>query len=152
MLAAAPVVEELITAAQKLRVLVTSRSPLHIYGEYEFPVPTLALPDLQSGTSREILATNPTIALFMARAVAVKPNFELTEENARAVATICTRLDGLPLAIELAAALSKWLSPCAMQSRLESSLQLLTGGAKDLPMLPHTRRRTIEFIYALLGA
>src|SRR6202047_4781059 len=93
MLAAGPVVAEFNNTPQKLRVLVTSRAPLHIYGEYEFPVPTLALPDLQSGTSREILATNPTIALFMARAVAVKPNFELTEENARAVATICTRLD-----------------------------------------------------------
>src|ERR1700693_5209331 len=151
MLAAAPLVAELITAAQKLRILVTSRAPLHIYGEFEFPVPTLALPDLQSGTSREILATNPTIALFMARAVAVKPNFELTEENARAVASICTRLDGLPLAIELAAARIKLLSPSAMQSRLESSLQLLTGGAKDLPMRQQTLRRTMDWSYDLLS-
>jgi len=151
MLAAAPVVAELITVVHKLRVLVTSRAPLHIYGEYEFPVPTLALPDLQSGTSREILSKNPTIALFMARAVAVKPNFELTEENARAVATICTRLDGLPLAIELAAARIKLLSPSAMQSRLESSLQLLTGGAKDLPMRQQTLRGTIDWSYDLLS-
>jgi predicted ATPase len=151
MLSAAPVIAELITAAQKLRVLVTSRAPLHIYGEYEFPVPTLALPDLQSGTSREALATNPTVALFLARATAVKPNFELTEENARAVATICTRLDGLPLAIELAAARIKLLSPSAMQSRLESSLQLLTGGAKDLPKRQQTLRGTIDWSYDLLS-
>jgi predicted ATPase len=151
MLAAAPVVAELITAVHKLRVLVTSRAPLHVYGEYEFPVPPLALPDLQSGTSREILSKNPTIALFMARAVAVKPNFELTEENAQAVATICTRLDGLPLAIELAAARIKLLSPSAMQLRLESSLQLLTGGPKDLPMRQQTLRRTIDWSYDLLS-
>lgn len=151
MLAAAPVVAELITVAHKLRVLVTSRAPLHIYGEYEFPVPTLALPDLQAGTSREILSKNPTVALFMARAVAVKPNFELTEENAQAIATICTRLDGLPLAIELAAARVKLLSPSAMQSRLESSLQLLTGGAKDLPMRQQTLRGTIDWSYDLLS-
>ncbi len=151
MLAAAPVVAELITVAHKLRVLVTSRAPLHIYGEYEFPVPTLALPDLHAGTSREMLSKNPTVALFMARAVAVKPNFELTEENAQAVATICTRLDGLPLAIELAAARIKLLSPSAMQSRLESSLQLLTGGAKDLPMRQQTLRGTIDWSYDLLS-
>lgn len=152
MLPAAPMVAELITATQHLRVLVTSRAPLHIYGEHEFPVPALALPDLQSGTSREALATNPTVALFMARAVAVKSNFELTEQNARAVATICTRLDGLPLAIELAAARIKLLSPSAMQSRLEGSLQLLTGGAKDLPMRQQTLRATIDWSYDLLSA
>jgi predicted ATPase len=151
LLTAAPVVSELITAAQKLRVLVTSRAPLHIYGEFEFPVPTLALPDLQHGTSRSILSKNPTVALFMARAVAIKPNFELTDENARAVATICTRLDGLPLAIELAAARIKLLSPSAMQSRLESSLQLLTGGAKDLPMRQQTLRATMDWSYDLLS-
>src|SRR6202166_600993 len=151
MLTAAPVVSELISAAQKLRVLVTSRAPLHIYGEFEFPVPTLALPDLQHGTSRSILSQNPTVALFMARAVAIKPNFELTDENARAVATICTRLDGLPLAIELAAARIKLLSPSAMQSRLEGSLQLLTGGAKDLPMRQQTLRATMDWSYDLLS-
>jgi predicted ATPase len=151
MLSAAPVVSELITAAQKLRVLVTSRAPLHIYGEFEFPVPTLALPDLQHGTSPSIFLQNPAIALFMARAVAIKPNFELTDENARAVATICTRLDGLPLAIELAAARIKLLSPSAMKSRLESSLQLLTGGAKDLPMRQQTLRATMDWSYDLLN-
>jgi predicted ATPase len=151
LLTAAPLVSELITAAQKLRALVTSRAPLHIYGEFEFLVPTLALPDLQHGTSPSILLQNSTIALFMARAVAIKPNFELTDENARAVATICTRLDGLPLAIELAAARIKLLSPSAMQSRLESSLQLLTGGAKDLPMRQQTLRATMDWSYDLLS-
>jgi predicted ATPase len=151
MLAAAPVVAELISVAHKLRVLVTSRAPLHIYGEYEFPVPTLALPDLQSGMSREMLSKNPTVALFMARAIAVKPNFELTNDNVRAVANICTRLDGLPLAIELAAARIKLLSPSAMHSRLESSLQLLTGGAKNLPMRQQTLRGTIDWSYDLLS-
>jgi len=151
LLTAAPLVSELITAAHKLRVLVTSRAPLHIYGEFEFPVPTLALPELQHGTSPTILSQNPTIALFMARAVAIKPNFALTDENARAVATICTRLDGLPLAIELAAARIKLLSPSAMQSRLESSLQLLTGGAKDLPMRQQTLRATMDWSYDLLS-
>jgi predicted ATPase len=151
LLTAAQLVSELITAAQKLRVMVTSRAPLHIYGEFEFPVPTLALPDLQHGTSPSILLQNSTIALFMARAVAIKPNFELTDENARAVATICTRLDGLPLAIELAAARIKLLSPSAMQSRLESSLQLLTGGAKDLPMRQRTLRAIMDRSYDLLS-
>ena len=94
---------------------------------------------------------NPAIALFLERAVAVKPNFELTEENARAVATICTRLDGLPLAIELAAARIKLLSPAAMQARLESRLQLLTGGAKDLPLRQQTLRGTIDWSYGLLS-
>src|ERR1700737_858838 len=151
MLAAAPVVAELITVAPRLRILVTSRAPLHIYGEHEFPVPTFALPDLQRGTSREMLATNPAIAFFRPRAVAVKPNFEPPAENGRAVATICTRLDGLPLAIELAAARIKLLSPSAMKSRLESSLQLLTGGAKDLPVRQQTLRGATDWSYDLLS-
>jgi predicted ATPase len=151
MLAAAPAVAELITIAPKLRVLATSRAPLHIYGEHEVPVPSLALPDLQSTMSLQALLKNPAIALFLERAVAVKPNFELTEENALAVATICTRLDGIPLAIELAAARIKLLSPSAMQARLESRLQLLTGGAQDLPVRQQTLRGTIDWSYDLLS-
>ncbi|HEY2351286.1 MAG TPA: protein kinase [Candidatus Acidoferrum sp.] len=150
MLAAAPAVAELLTIAPKLKVLVTSRSPLHIYGEHEFPVPPLPLPDLQSPAPLPQLSSNPTVALFLERARAVKPNFELTEENALAVATICTRLDGLPLAIELAAARIKLLSPSQMEARLESSLQLLTGGAKDLPVRQQTLRGTIDWSYGLL--
>jgi predicted ATPase len=150
-LSAAPAVAELITTAPKLKLLVTSRSRLHIYGEHEYPVPPLALPDLRASLSPKVLAKNPTIALFLERAVAVKPNFELTVENALAVATICTRLDGLPLAIELAAARIKLLSPAQMQSRLESRLQLLTGGAKDLPLRQQTLRGTIDWSYGLLS-
>ena len=151
LLPAAAAVAELLTVAPKLKALVTSRAPLHIYGEREFPVPSLALPDLRSAISLQVLSKNPAIALFLERAAAVKPNFELTEENALAVATICTRLDGLPLAIELAAARIKLLSPSAMQARLESSLQLLTGGAKDLPLRQQTLRGTIDWSYGLLS-
>jgi predicted ATPase len=148
---AAQTVAELISSAEELKVLVTSRSPLHIYGEREFPVPPLGLPDLGATISVRALARKPAVALFLERAVAVKPNFELTEENALAVATICNRLDGLPLAIELAAARIKLLSPSAMQTRLESRLQLLTGGAKDLPVRQQTLRGAIDWSYGLLN-
>ncbi len=151
LLGAASAVAELLSIAAKLKFLVTSRSPLHVYGEHEFPVPSLVLPDLESSRALPVLAKNPSIALFLQRAAAVKPNFELTEENAVAVATICKRLDGLPLAIELAAARIKLLSPSAMQTRLESSLQLLTGGAKDLPVRQQTLRGTIDWSYGLLN-
>ncbi len=151
LLAAAPAVAELLTIAPKLKVLVSSRAPLHIYGEHEFPVPPLALPDLQTTRSLQVLSRNPAIALFLERAAAVKPNFQLTQENALAVATICTRLDGLPLAIELAAARIKLLSPSAMQARLESRLQLLTGGSKDLPLRQQTLRGAIDWSYGLLS-
>ncbi len=150
LLAAAPAVAELLAVAPQVKALVTSRAPLHIYGEREFPVPSLALPKVRPSTPLRSLAKSPAIALFVDRAVAVKPTFELTEENARAVANICTRLDGLPLAIELAAARVKLLSPSAMQSRLESRLQLLTGGAKDLPERQQTLRGTIDWSYDLL--
>ncbi len=148
---AAPAVSELLTTTPKLKLLVTSRAPLHVYGEHEFPVPSLALPDLQSAVSIETLAKNSAITLFIQRAAAVRPSFELTDENALAIATICTRLDGLPLAIELAAARIKLLSPSAMQARLESSLQLLTGGAKDLPVRQQTLRGTIDWSHDLLS-
>jgi len=151
LLAAVPAVAELLSIAPKLKVLVTSRAPLHIYGEHEFPVPSLALPDLRSTTSLQVLSKNPAISLFRERAVAVNPNFALTDENILAVANICTRLDGLPLAIELAAARIKLLSPSAMQARLESRLQLLTGGAKDLPLRQQTLRGTIDWSYDLLS-
>jgi predicted ATPase len=149
-LSASPAVAELLTVSPHLKVLVTSRSPLHIYGEREFPVPPLGLPNLQSLQLLPDLAKNPAVALFVQRATAVKPNFELTEENAEAIANICTRLDGLPLAIELAAARVKLLSPGAMQTRLESRLQLLTGGAKDLPARQQTLRGAIDWSYDLL--
>ena len=151
LLAAAPMAAELLAAAPTLKMLVTSRAPLHIYGEHEFPVPSLPLPEVRSTTTVEDLSRNPSVALFVDRATAVKPNFELTEENAAAVAAICARLDGLPLAIELAAARIKLLSPAAMQARLENRLELLTGGARDLPERQRTLRGTIDWSYELLS-
>ena len=151
MLAAAPAVADLISIAPKLKVLVTSRATLHIYGEHEFPVPSLALPDPQANASLADLAKNSAVALFVQRAAAIKPNFALREENAQTVANICIRLDGLPLAIELAAARIKLLSLSAMQTRLESSLQLLTGGAKDLPLRQQTLRGAIDWSFNLLN-
>lgn len=148
----ADIVAQMLTAGPKLKVLVTSQAPLHIYGEHEFPVPPLELPDLKSIPHVEMLSRLPAIALFLERAQAVKRQFSLTKENAVAVATICSRLDGLPLAIELAAARIKLLTPSAMLARLESRLNLLTGGARDLPTRQQTLRNTVEWSYGLLNA
>src|SRR4029077_2040118 len=100
---AATAVAELLVLGPHLKILVTSRAALHVYGEHEFPVPPLALPDSRSLPAVEVLSQFPAVALFLQRAVAAKPDFELKEENASTVAEICARLDGLPLAIELAA-------------------------------------------------
>lgn len=152
LLSAAPLVAQMLTAGPKLKVVVTSQAPLHIYGEHEFPVPPLALPDPKSIPPLEELSRLPAVALFVERAQAVKHQFTLTKENAPAVAAICSRLDGLPLAIELAAARIKLLSPSAMLARLESSLNLLTGGARDLPTRQQTLRNTVDWSYGLLNA
>jgi predicted ATPase len=149
---AAPVVAELLATAPHLKILVTSRAALHVYGEHEFPVPPLALPDWKSAPSLEVLSKYPAVALFVQRAAAAKPGFELNAENARTVTEICARLDGLPLAIELAAARVKVLSLSAMQTRLTSRLQLLTGGARDLPQRQQTLRAAIDWSYDLLSA
>ena len=151
-MAAAPVVAELLAMAPQLKILVTSRAALHVYGEHEFPVPPLALPDAHTMPAPEALGQFPAVALFVQRATAVKPDFELNRENATAVVEICARLDGLPLAIELAAARVKVLSPSAMRSRLASRLQLLTGGARDLPQRQQTLRSAIDWSYDLLSA
>jgi predicted ATPase len=152
LVSAVPVVAQLLTIGPKLKVVVTSQAPLHIYGEHEFPVPPLALPDPKSILPLETLSGLPAIALFMERARAVKHEFVLTKENALAVAAICARLDGLPLAIELAAARIKLLSPSAMLARLEGRLNLLTGGARDLPSRQQTLRGTVDWSYGLLNA
>ncbi|MGC1461839.1 MAG: tetratricopeptide repeat protein, partial [Terracidiphilus sp.] len=149
---AAPVIAQLLTVGPKLKAVVTSQAPLHVYGEHEFPVPPLALPDLKSIPPLETLSRLPAIALFVERAQAVKHEFALTKENAPAVAAICARLDGLPLALELAGARIKMLSPSAMLSRLESRLNLLTGGALDLPTRQQTLRSTVDWSYGLLNA
>jgi predicted ATPase/serine/threonine protein kinase len=148
---AAPIVTELLAMAPKLKILVTSRSPLHLYGEREFPVPPLALPDSRLRSSVDTLSKCPAVALFVQRAIAAKPGFELNAENASAVCEICARLDGLPLAIELAAARVKVLSPSSLLTRLASRLQLLTGGARDLPQRQQTLRAAMDWSYDLLN-
>ena len=149
---AAPIVADLLAAGPNLKILVTSRAALHVYGEHEFPVPPLGLPDLRSTPSLELLSRCPAVALFVQRAVAAKPDFELNQGNAAAVVEICARLDGLPLAIELAAARVKVLSPSSMRTRLASRLQLLTGGARDLPQRQQTLRAAMDWSYDLLSA
>lgn len=134
---AATLVAEILAAFPKLKVLVTSRACLRIYGEQEFPVAPLE--------------QSSAVQLFVQRATAVRPNFVTTPENSGAIQEICTRLDGLPLAIELAAARTKLLSPKAILDRLESRLQLLTGGALDLPERQQTLRNTIDWSHGLLN-
>jgi predicted ATPase/tRNA A-37 threonylcarbamoyl transferase component Bud32 len=151
LLAAAPLLSELLAIAPGLKILATSRAALRVQDENEFPLPPLALPDPKALPSLETLSQFPAIALFVQRAVAVKPGFLLTDENASAVAEICTRLDGLPLAIQLAAARIKLLSPSAIRSRLASRLRLLTSGARDLPARQQTLRQAIDWSYDLLS-
>jgi predicted ATPase len=151
LVSAAPLITQLLTTSPKLKVAVTSQSPLHVYGEHEFPVPPLAVPDLKSIPTLEALSRLPVVALFVERAQAVKRDFALTRENAPAVAAICARLDGLPLAIELASARIKLLPPSAMLARLESRLNLLTGGARDLPSRQQTLRGTVDWSHGLLN-
>jgi predicted ATPase/serine/threonine protein kinase len=149
---AAPTVAEILAMGPNLKILVTSRAALHVYGEREFPVAPLALPDSRSTHPVEVLAQCPAVALFVQCAVAAKPDFCLDRENASAVTEICARLDGLPLAIELAAARVKVLSPSSMRTRLASRLQLLTGGARDLPQRQQTLRAAMDWSYDLLSA
>jgi predicted ATPase/class 3 adenylate cyclase len=150
LLPAAPMVSELVSAAPRVKVLVTSRAALHLYIEHQFPVPPLGLPDSTKIVSLEGLSQYEAVRLFIERARAVKPDFQVTNENAPAVAEICARLDGLPLAIELAAARISILAPQAMLARLQSRLKLLTGGARDLPVRQQTLRGAFEWSYDLL--
>jgi predicted ATPase/class 3 adenylate cyclase len=146
----APVLDGLLSAAPKLKILATSRTPLGLYGEQEFPVPPLSLPDPESLPPLENLANYEAIGLFLERARSVRPEFSLTQENAPAVVEICERLDGLPLAIELAAARIKLLPPRVLLERLGNRLKLLTGGARNLPERQRTLRNAIEWSYGLL--
>ena len=149
-LGGAPLVGELLSACPKLNVLATSRSVLRVYGEQEYPVPPLELPRPGRLPPIDRLSQYEAVRLFIERAKAASPNFSVTDENAPAVAEICMRLDGLPLAIELAAARIKLLTPGAMLERLGSRLKLLGGGSRDLPERQRTLRGTIEWSHALL--
>lgn len=149
-ISAAPLIAELLVACMQLKILVTSREGLRISGEREYPVLPLALPDLYQMPSLESLAKHAAVELFVQRARAVKSDFRITDDNAPAVVEICYRLDGLPLAIELAAARIKLLPPDAMLARLEHRLEFLTGGGRDLPARQQTLRNAIAWSYDLL--
>jgi predicted ATPase len=146
---AAPQISALLNAPG-LKVLTTSRIPLRIAAEREFPVPSLSLPDVKRDFEVEALSQYEAVRLFIERAQAVRPDFTVTNENAPAVAEICVRLDGLPLAIELAAARVRMLPPQALLSRLDSRLRLLIGGARDLPERQRTLRGAIDWSHTLL--
>jgi predicted ATPase/serine/threonine protein kinase/DNA-binding CsgD family transcriptional regulator len=145
-------VVDLLAACPSLKILVTSREVLHVQAEREFPVPPLELPDPKRLPDLAVLSHNAAIALFLQRAQAVKPDFQLTNANARAIVEICVRLDGLPLAIELAAARMKLLPPQALLARLDQRLAVLTGVSRDLPARQQTLRNTIAWSYNLLDA
>jgi predicted ATPase/DNA-binding CsgD family transcriptional regulator len=160
---AAPFVADLLAAAPETRFLVTSRSPLHLAAEHEYPVPPLPLPDPTGPHELAALDRIGAVRLFVQRAQAARPDFHLTAENAPAVAEICRLLDGLPLAIELAAARIKLLPPQALVDRLRpprsatappgpGRLGLLTGGARDLPERQQTLRRTLDWSHDLLAS
>jgi predicted ATPase/class 3 adenylate cyclase len=144
------VVEQLLQASPRLKVLVTSRAVLHRYGEREYPVPPLALPDPSHLPDLAALSQYEAVALFIERAMAVKPSFAVTNDNAPAVAEITARLDGLPLAIELAASRVKLLTPQQILDRLGQRLPLLTSRVSDAPERRRTLRGTIEWSYDLL--
>jgi predicted ATPase len=147
---AAPLVSDLLGAAPGLKVLATSRLPLRLRAEREYPVPPLGLPRRKPPPTLEQLSQYESVRLFIDRAQAVKPDFTIDNENAPAVAEICWRLDGLPLAIELAAARVRLLPPQAMLARLEKRLPMLTGGPRDAPARQRTLRDTIAWSHDLL--
>jgi predicted ATPase/class 3 adenylate cyclase len=149
---AGPQVADLLASAPQLKVLVTSRVVLHLRGEKEHAVPSLGLPDRHQLPPLVVLSQYAAVELFIQRAQDVKPDFQVTNENAPAVAEICHRLDGLPLSIELAAARIKIFTPHALLKRLEQRLSVLTGGPRDVPARQQTLRNTIAWSYNLLEA
>ncbi|MDP8931409.1 MAG: AAA family ATPase [Actinomycetota bacterium] len=151
-LPAAALVTTLLEASPRLKVVVTSRAVLRLYGEHEYPVPPLGLPDPNHLPDLGALTQYEAVALFVQRATAVRPGFTVTNHNAPAIAEICARLDGLPLAIELAAAQIRLLTPEAILARLGSRLRLLVSGPRDLPKRQQTLRETIDWSYELLEA
>ena len=149
-LSAAPLLSEILKNTTDLKILVTSRARLNLSKDYEFVVPPLAVPESSAQVSPSELSENESVRLFVERARVARPNFSLSEENAPSVTEICVRLEGLPLAIELAAARTRIISPQSILERLENRLKLLTGGAKDLPARQQTVRATVEWSYELL--
>jgi predicted ATPase/DNA-binding XRE family transcriptional regulator len=147
----APIVAELLAASPHLSVLATSRETLRVRGEHEYQLRPLELPDVYHVTSANALAGNPAVALFVERARAIRADFALTPESVSTIAAICARLEGLPLAIELAAARTRLLSPLAILGRLEHRLPVLTGGSRDLPARQQTLRDAIAWSYGLLS-
>ena len=150
--AAAPDIARLVSACTGLAVLATSRAALRVSVEHEFPVPPLTLPDPRASTSAVAVAAAPAVMFFVERARAVVPTFTVTDATAAAVAEVCRRLDGLPLAIELAAARIKILSPEALLARLTNRLSVLTAGSGDRPEQLRTMRATVEWSHDLLDA
>src|SRR5829696_4770824 len=148
---AAATIGELLAAALRLRLLVTSREPLRIAGEQEYPVPPLALPNGRVGRGADELRSVDSVTSFVQRARSVRPSFDLTAANANAVAEICTRLDGLPLALELAAARVRLFEPQELLPRLDRRLTFFAGG-RDLPERQRTLRGAIDWSYELLTA
>src|SRR6185437_10253631 len=149
---AAPLVEYLLTACPQLKILITSRAVLYVPGGHEFLVAPLRLPDLRQLPPLDDLAQYAAVALFGQRARAALSSFEITASNARAVAEICIRLDGLPLAIELAAARIRLLPPTALLARLSQRLAVLTSSGHTLPERQQTLRNTLKWSYDLLDA
>ena len=147
---AAPIVVDLMASAPQVKMIVSSRIALNIQGEWLYPVPPLNLPSLVGGTADEDLLETEAVQLFIERAQAVKPGFSATKADAAVIAEICRQLDGLPLAIELAAARIRILTPQAILSRLDNSLKLLAGGARDLPARQQTLRNTLKWSFDLL--
>ena len=150
-------VNDILTQTSRVKILITSRIVLRLSGEYEFPVQPFPIPQVSRGTTLELLRQNPSMDLFTTRARSIHPNFRLTEMNVAAVAEICTHLDGVPLAIELAAARSKILTPHELLTRLkqhshtkQGMLHVLTSGTADLPLRQRTLRNTIAWSYHLL--
>jgi predicted ATPase len=148
--AAASDVAWLVEGCPELRIVTTSRTPLRIAAEREYPLDPLELPPPSDPGSTESLSSYPAIALFVERAATTRGSFELTPENAGAVAAVCRRLDGLPLALELAAARLRLLSPEALFDRLDHALQVLTSGPRDTPARQQTLRATIDWSHSLL--
>ncbi len=151
-LPAAPLLEELLTACPALKIVVTSRAVLHVQGEYEFPVPPLALPPPDALPEDPSLIHYAAVTLFVQRAQAVKPDFALTPANAHTIAAICIHLDGLPLSIELASARVKLFAPTALLARLSERFELLTSEIQTLPLRQQTLRNTLAWSYDLLSA